>query len=207
MEKPKHIEFLEFLEPVDGLPKEKLIRSFMIKNFEKPKDLSEFADNEKEPGKQMLLDLLDDGQIEANELDILHVCNKDWVDHRGLEKYQQWFDTLHVAVKITQHGLDELEEYRNNHLISETLRSNKETTDAVKKNIDTQTILGIVSTTAIIAAAVIAFMAYNKDDPKSLILISKSMQKQEQILQSIQQSQKEIDASLAIMAKKVAQKE
>jgi len=45
-------------------------------------------------------------------------------------------------------------------------------------------------------------MAYNKDDPKSLILISKSMQKQEQILQSIQQSQKEIDASLAIMAKK-----
>jgi len=49
-------------------------------------------------------------------------------------------------------------------------------------------------------------MAYNKDDPKSLILIRKSMQQQERILDSIRQSQKEISTYLEIVAKKTTPK-
>lgn len=200
------MEFLEFLEPMDELPKEILIRPFMVKNFDKPKDLKHYTDNEKEPGKQFLLDLLDTGLIDANEQDIQHICNKDWTNPVGRKRYQFWFDTYPIKVKITKLGLDKLEEYRTTHLISETLKSNRKTSEVVKENSKYQIAFSIISTAAIAVTAIVAIMAYNKDDPKSLILIRKSMQQQERILDSIRQSQKEISTYLEIVAKKTTPK-
>ncbi len=169
MEDLMSIQFLEYLEPIEGEPELKSVRSFMVKNYTKPKSLSHFAKNDNEPGKMMMLDLLDIGLIEANRLDIQHICDKDWTDTRGQKLYQQWFDTFDVKAKITQKGLDKLNEYRSTlHLITDTLKSNKETTDAVKKGIDIQLSLGITSTIAIVATAVIAFFAYTKDDSPSM---------------------------------------
>ncbi len=178
----------------------------MVKNFDKPKDLKHYTDNEKEPGKQFLLDLLDTGLIDANEQDIQHICNKDWTNPVGRKRYQFWFDTYPIKVKITKLGLDKLEEYRTTHLISETLKSNRKTSEVVKENSKYQIAFSIISTAAIAVTAIVAIMAYNKDDPKSLILIRKSMQQQERILDSIRQSQKEISTYLEIVAKKTTPK-
>jgi len=193
------IKFLEYLEPIDGSPKEKRVRPFMVRNFDKPKDLSQFADNDSEPGKQMLLDLFDGGLIEAIENDILHICNKDWTNPVGDEQRQQWFDTYPIIVKITNLGLKQLEDYRNKHLLNETLKS-------VKKTNRFQRIYAAITLLAIGVSAAAAGATYLKDDAPNLILIRKSMQRQEQILDSIKQVQVEIDSSLRTLAKKTLPK-
>jgi len=201
------IKLLEYLEPIDGEPQAIYIGSFMVKNFTKPKSLNHYAKNDSEPGKMMLLDLLDNKLIEADRERIMHICNKKWTNPEGLKQYQQWFDTYPIEAKITPKGLDKLNRNRLlSLLVEETNKSTRETTDIVRRNVIAQIILGIVSALAITATAIYAVKAYYKDDPENLILIRKSMQQQEEILKSIQQSQKAIDTSLKTMAKKTLPK-
>jgi len=190
-------DFLDYLEPISGEPKEIPVRTFMIGNFDKPKDLSEFADNDKEPGKLLLLDLLDNELIVGNRNDVTHICTPTWVAHREDKKYQQWFDTLEpvAKMKITPQGLDALEDYRTSHLINETLKS-------VKKTNKFQRWSSGITLLAIAITAIAAVATCLKDDPPNLILIRKSMQQQVRILDSIKQVQIKIDSSLRIMAKK-----
>ena len=189
MEDLRPIKFLEYLEPIDGEPQEILIRSFMVKNYQKPKSLSHYAKNDNETGKLMLLDLLDEGLIEAERNDILHICNPSWVDHRGTKKYQQWFDTYKVPVKITKKGLDILDKNRLSLLISETNKATQETTAAVKKSIGFQQIFNFISMCAIVASATIAGLTFHNGDPTSLKHIDTLLQKQVLILDSIRKSQ------------------
>lgn len=194
-------DFLDYLEPISGRPKETPVRAFMVNNFEKPTDLSEFSNNDKEPGKLLLLDLLDNELIKGDREGIKHICTPTWVDHRGDKKYQQWFDTLEpvIKMKITPRGLEALNDYRNLHLVSETLRS-------VKKTNRSQRIYSGITLLAIAVSATAAVATYLKDDAPNLILIRKSMQRQVQILDSIKQVQIEIDSSLRIVAKKISTK-
>jgi hypothetical protein len=194
-------DFLDYLEPASGEPKETPVRTFMVDNFDKPKDLNEFADNDKEPGKLFLLDLLDYELIEGDRNYVTHICTYTWVAHRGDKKYQQWFDTLEpvAKMKITPQGLEALNDYRNSHLVSETLKS-------VKKTNRFQRVSSVVTLIAIAITAFISIISYLKDDAPNLILIRKSMQRQEQILDSMKQVQIGIDSSLRIMAKKTLPK-
>lgn len=194
-------DFLDYLEPVSGEPKEIPVRTFIVNNFDKPTDLSEFANNDKDPAKLMLLDLLDNELIEGNRNDVIPICSPKGFDHQGDKKVQQWFDTYTpvAKMKITPQGLDALEDYRTSHLINETLKS-------VKKTNRYQRLYSGITLFAIAVSAGTAVAAYLKDDAPNLILIRKSMQRQEQILDSIKQVQIEIDSSLRIMAKKTLPK-
>jgi hypothetical protein len=121
----KQVEFLEYLEPTDGLPKEMPIRSFMVKNFDKPKDLSEQADNYKDPAKEFLLDLLDMGLIEANRTSIEQICSKHWLDHRGEDKFQYWFHDYQIEVKIADVGLDKIKKYKTRDTVDKPTHKEK----------------------------------------------------------------------------------
>lgn len=190
-------DFLDYLEPTSGDPKEIPVRTFIVDNFDKPKDLSEFADNDKEPAKLMLLDLLDNELIDGNRNDVIPICSPKGFDHQGDKKVQQWFDTyVPVAkMKITPQGLKALEDYRTSHLVNETLKS-------VKKTIKFQKWFNGISMLAIVVTAIVAVATYRKNDPPNMILIRESMQRQEQILDSIKKVQIEIHSSLRIMAGK-----
>ncbi|HTI59071.1 hypothetical protein [Mucilaginibacter sp.] len=202
-------DFLDYLEPVSGLPKEVPVRTFMMNNFDKPKDLSQFADNDKEPGKLLLLDLLDNELIKGNRNDVTHICDKDWTTPKNGVEYQQWFDTLQptAKMKITKKGSNALEAYReNNPTINAIIKSNNSTGQAIKENSSIQKTYAFVSMVAIGITAIFAIATFYKDDPISLKEISKSMQRQEQLLDSLRKVQLEMSASLKIMATKTLPK-
>lgn len=208
MEKTLAIKFLEFLEPTtEANPSVKVINDFMVANFERP---SPNTNNEDDAGIIFLQRLTTKKLINVinNPYDQISF---GWEFSTGEEICKRWWDSTTEPTKaiLTEDGLEYLHNYRVNEILLETNISSrdtnasiKETNDAVKKNITAQIILGIVSVVAIVITAVIAIMAYYKPDSENLILLRKAMQRQDSILQNIQQSQKGIDTSLRIMAKK-----
>jgi hypothetical protein len=212
MEKTLAIKFLEFLEPItEANPTEKIINDFMVANFERPLPNTSNAN--------------DAGIIFLQRLTskkLINVINNPydqisfgWEFTTGDEICKRWWDSTTEPTKaiLTEDGLEYLHNYRVNEILLETNISSrdtnasiKETNDAVKKNITAQIILGIVSVLAIVITAIIAVMAYYKPDSENLILLRKAVQRQDSILQNIQQSQKGIDTSLKIMAKKTLPK-
>jgi hypothetical protein len=212
MEKKLTIKFLEFLEPItEANPIEKVINAFMVDNFDKP-PASTSNDNDagiiflKRLTAKKLINVID------NPYDQISL---GWEYTSGEDICKRWWDSTTEPTKaiLTEDGLEYLHNYRVNEILLETNISSrdtnasiKDTNESVRKNITAQIILGIVSVLAIVITAIIAVMAYNKGDSENLILIRKAMQRQDSILQSIQLSQKGIDTSLRIMAKKTSQK-
>ena len=140
MEKRKDIEFLEFLEPKEGVIYSVNVTSFMLANFKIP-DLKDytvlhtiFTD-----AIQFITRLKNKNLIlfDNNVVNTLSTLSneKDGV------YYKNWFDTVVLWVEITEHGIDYLYEYRNNQLLLETTMSSKkanesliETNKAVRSN-------------------------------------------------------------------------
>jgi len=204
-EKRKDIRFLEFLEPEDGIIKgEVKIASFMINNFIKPDPLSDLTTNENDNGIFFLQDLSDRKLIRIHMETIKQV--NSWLYPIGNKNYKHWFDTQEHTANITKDGLNYLYQHRNNQILLETSISTTKTNRAVQKNITAQIIFGVISTLAILLTAIYAICAYYKSESENLILIRKSMKQQELLLQSMQQSQKGIDTSLKIIAKKTSTK-
>jgi hypothetical protein len=206
MEKSLDIKFLEFLEPKEGVVKGINVTTFMMDNFKIPNNEDLNNDNSNEDAILFLNRLYAKKHIIFDPHRITELVK--WRYPSGENNYKHWFNTItpELNVKISEQGLEYLYNYRTNYILLETNISIRDTNIAVKKNITAQLIFGIVSVIAIVTTAVIAVMAYYKDDSENLILIRKSMQRQDSILQSIQQSQKGIDTSLKIMAKKTLPK-
>jgi len=212
MNKNLTITFLEFLEPTtEANPTEKVINDFMISKFEKP---SSDISNENDAGIIFLKRLTSKKLIDVinNPYDQIVM---GWEYVSGEQICKRWWDSTTEPTRaiLTEDGLEYLHNYRVNEILLETNISSRDTNisiqntnEAVKKNITAQIILGIVSALAIVVTAIIAVMAFYKDDSENLILIRKAMQRQDSILQNIQQSQKGIDTSLKLMAKKTSTK-
>ncbi|MGZ3834647.1 MAG: hypothetical protein ACXVB0_14070, partial [Mucilaginibacter sp.] len=198
---------LEYLEPISGVGKLKNVYPFIIQNFDKPNDLSEKSDNVNNEAKVFLLQLSNRKLIRFEDNgDIDHICNANWTNPIGNKRFQFWFDTLPIKVKLSSEGQEYLRQERVKNILTETNISTKKTNDAVQKSIKYQIAFGVISTAAIGLTAIIAVMAYNKGDSENLILIRKSMQQQARILDSIRLSQKESSTYLKIMAKKTSTK-
>ncbi|MGN6640798.1 MAG: hypothetical protein ACTHJ8_17940 [Mucilaginibacter sp.] len=200
------IEFLQFLEPLDGVPKRINVFPFISKYFLKPNDLSEKANNEGNIAKQFLLNLSEKRLIFINEGALSNICNKSWTNPIGNKRYQFWFDNMPVEVMIRPDGQEYLKEERIKNILTETSISTKKTNDALQQNIKYQIAFGIISTAAIALTAVIAVMAYYKSDSDNLILIRKSMQQQVRVLDSFRLSQKANSTYLTSKAKKTSPK-
>jgi hypothetical protein len=199
MSKPKDIRFLEFIEPQDVIIEEVVITEFMVANFKEP---PHGTSAERDDGSLFLKHLLERKLIFVigNPFTQINV----WEYAVNDEIYKRWWNTTTEPVKvtITDSGIEYLNNYRLKEKLTSTNQSIIDTNEAVKKNIATQIILGIVSVLAIVITAIIAVMAYYKPDSENLILIRKAMQRQDSILQSIQQSQKERNTFLMKEAKK-----
>ncbi|HTK22142.1 MAG TPA: hypothetical protein VL442_21635 [Mucilaginibacter sp.] len=208
------IDFLEFLEPTDGVTKQIDVFSFIYKHFDKPKDLKENVDNESDTAKLFLLNLCNrELIIPVDAGALVHICNKSWTTPKDGIRYQMWFDELEVLVALTPQGQTYLNEERVKNILSETNksiqlsnRSTVETNDLVKLNIKVQIGMGIITLLAIVSTAIVSLATYWKDDSPSLLMISKSMQRQEQLLDSIRLLQKERNTYLKTMAKKTSQR-
>lgn len=206
------IEFLEYLEPSEGIIAQHIdVLPFVKNQFKKPTDLSENADNEDDAAKTFLLALAKRKYISLvnGYGDLDHICNKSWTNPKGDKRFQYWFDDISIKVVLTPEAQEYLNNERLKNILSETNKSiqltNKstvDTNDLVKTNIKVQIGMGIVTFLAIAVTALVAVATYQKDDPPNLILMRKSMQRQEQLLDSIRLLQKKRNTYLKIMAKK-----
>ena len=138
--------FLEYLEPVSGVVKLKNVYPFIREHFDKPNDLSENANNKNNDAKIFLLQLANRKLIRFEDNgDIDHICNSNWTNPIGNERFQFWFDTLAVRVKLSSEGQEYLREERVKNILTETNISTKKTNDAVQKSIKYQIAFGIIS--------------------------------------------------------------
>jgi len=210
---PKYldVDFLEFLEPEDGIPKDVDITTFIMKNFPIPnlKDLdTSYYDTD---ALKFLRKSENNGYFSYYQEKLSPIDNK-WVYESEGKKNRYWFDTIKSGLKepvfarITDFGMQYLYDYRTNEILKITNKSIVETNKAVKRSLYAQIVIGVISTLAIVLTAVYAIMAYKKDEPKSLKEINALLQKQEQVLDSIRQSQKNISTSLKIITKKTSPK-
>jgi len=192
MESPKEIEFLEFLEPKDGIIRgDKKIAPFMIANFPKPDPLSETSSPDTDEGVIFLQDLSDRKLIRVHMDTIRQVNN--WKNPIGNLEYKYWFDTQEHTAHITKEGIGYLSLYRSNKILLETsvstqkanessIRTNKSVT---ANNRNTIRIL-IVATIISLANLGIAFATFsNENDKEQLRTLLQAQSKQLSEQQSI----------------------
>jgi len=207
MAKNLDIEFLEFLEPQDGVPKDVDITTFILKNFPIP-NIEDFEAPYDDTDALAFLRKSNINKYFSYYADALGPIVNKFRYYKNGKEYRHWFGELepHVFAKIQDAGLKHLYEYRTNEILRLTNQSTVDTNKALQRNIKFQIATGIITTAAIALTASIAVMAYNKDDSINLIQARKSLQQQEQILKNIEQSQKGIDTSLRTLAKKTSAK-
>jgi hypothetical protein len=203
MSKPKDIRFLELLEPKDVVIEEVVITDFMVANFKQP---PEGTKNDRDPGSLFLKHLEARGLIfvVGNPFGQIMV----WEYAIDDQIYKRWWDTSTEPVKaaITDKGIDYLNEFRLKDNLLAVNKSNIDTNTALRSSLKVQKRISYLTAAAIVLTAIYAVTAYYKDEPKNLILIRKSMQQQERLLDRIRLSQKAIDSSLRIMANKTSPK-
>lgn len=125
-----------------------------------------------------------------------------------------------LEASITKNGLQELSEYKKAKLADAAHQSSMAVSDSIIRTNtsvqDTNKIVQDVSTTqrnlAYISLLIVALstiyliLTYYKDDSPALKSIDRQLQRQERLLDSMRKSQKGIDSSLMIMAKKTSPK-
>lgn len=207
MAKNLEIEFLEFLEPDDGIAKDVDITPFIMKHFPVP-NIDDLEVSFYDTDAFTFLRKSDNNGYFSYYEHLMSPIYEKWILEKHGKKSRYWFNTLepHVYAKIQDLGVNRLHEYRTSEILKITNQSIVDTNKAVRISLYLQIAIGVITMIAIVLTALYAILAYRKEDPKSLIEISKSLQRQEQLLESIQLLEKERNTSLKKGAKKILPK-
>jgi len=198
----KTTKILTYLEP-HGFTEGANISNLLNDLF--PFPAKDTPENQYNHQRSRLMSLLE-GLLNANYIHYDRMQLNLMGDFRNLSTQDKWFGIYAFVAYITLDGQKYLEEQKFNNRQHSLDKSILNTNNAVRLSLRIQIILGVISTLAIALTTVYAILAYRKDDPKSLKNRSRELQRQDSILENIQQSQKGIDTSLKIMAKKTSPK-
>lgn len=153
-------------------------------------------------------------ELRNNEFITFNAYDLDYItNYRDYENIKNWFGKYAIVAAIKLNGLKYLANEDRAKKDSEVSNSIIKTNDSVQQTnklvrdiSKAQKNIAYISLGFIAISTIYLVATYYKDDSPVLKSISKQLQQQERLLDSMRKSQKGIDSSLRIMAKKTLPK-